>query len=275
MAELEREFRLRVEAIERDLSVRLRSEFSTLKVDNMGRIVASTSNVYYTRRINRVFDEIRKEQQKGLIPWLVQSIKGLLGLNKAYFDGLGVNNKATDREIRRIMLASFGYDDARKQVLPGGFLDSLLAFEQPRRTITQQLTRAVLGGTAFVLLMRGVSKSLEVGKGLISRLLKPIVSNTFLEVDRRAQSGYAEKLGLDYALYSGTIMEATRDFCEKRNQNVYTREEVAKWDNLQWQGKIPNVSIFVQVGGYNCRHHFSWMTKELAQEIGRINQYNQ
>ena len=56
----------------------------------------------------------------------------------------------------------------------------------------------------------------------------------------------------------------TRIFCESRVGNVYNRETILSWDDLQWQGKKPDNEILIDLGGYNCRHDLDWITYELA-----------
>lgn len=84
---------------------------------------------------------------------------------------------------------------------------------------------------------------------------------------RSLSQAYSKKLSLDYAIYAGGEILTTREFCDERNGQVFTREEIASWQSEEWQGKKKNHNIFIDVGGYNCRHEYDWISFELAVRL--------
>jgi hypothetical protein len=56
-------------------------------------------------------------------------------------------------------------------------------------------------------------------------------------------------------LYAGPIDAKTREFCLRHVGRVYTREEIEDLDNGQ------TGSTFLTGGGYNCRHHWTALSK--------------
>ena len=84
---------------------------------------------------------------------------------------------------------------------------------------------------------------------------------------RSIAESYSKSLELDYAIYAGGEIKTTRDFCDERNGNVYTRKEIAEWNNLEWPGKKKDNNIFIDCGGYNCRHELDWISKQLAVRL--------
>jgi hypothetical protein len=112
------------------------------------------------------------------------------------------------------------------------------------------------------------------GLGLVESQFNRFAHDLFQDYDREVQNQYAKVLGLTHALYSGTQIKTTRPFCDKRWGNIYTKEEIKGWNSQKWQGKRKGVPVEVQCGGYNCRHHLSWLTEEVAKRIGNINKYN-
>jgi two-component sensor histidine kinase len=65
------------------------------------------------------------------------------------------------------------------------------------------------------------------------------------------------------AKYAGPDDEVTRDFCSEKVGKMFTAEQIKSWPANQspWDGMIPNTdrgSIFVNLGGYNCRHILEW-----------------
>lgn len=93
------------------------------------------------------------------------------------------------------------------------------------------------------------------------------INDTFAEYDRRVSDQYATQLQLNYFIYNGGEIKTTRDFCEERNNNVYTREEALEWNTLDWQGKKPGHNVLNDAGGYNCRHYLDWISYELAKQL--------
>ena len=93
------------------------------------------------------------------------------------------------------------------------------------------------------------------------------INDTFAEYDRRTSDQYATQLQLNYFIYNGGEIKTTRDFCEQRNGNIYTREEGLEWNTLDWQGKKPGHNVLNDAGGYNCRHYLDWISYELAKQL--------
>jgi hypothetical protein len=98
-------------------------------------------------------------------------------------------------------------------------------------------------------------------------LVQNRVQDTFAENDRRISNEYANELQLNYFIYQGGEIKTTRTFCEERNGGVYTREEGEAWNSLQWDGMKEGNNIFVDGGGYNCRHYLDWISYELAKQL--------
>ena len=115
-----------------------------------------------------------------------------------------------------------------------------------------------------------------------------------------AQQVKAKDAGIDTFLYYGNLMGSSRAFCIARAGRVFTRKQIDSWNNFKWQGKKPG-SVFINRGGYNCRHSFmtvrrSWvktgkiktqtywtqpgmdmpdsLKKEIKKEEGRLASYS-
>lgn len=83
---------------------------------------------------------------------------------------------------------------------------------------------------------------------------------------------------LIWVAYQGANDELTREFCEYHlagtESAIYHIDEVRQWANEPpfngvWDGMIPNTdqnSIFVNAGGFNCRHSFVYMTQRQVQK---------
>lgn len=112
----------------------------------------------------------------------------------------------------------------------------------------------------------------ELEKKISERLPQPA-----LMADRTINTRISASLELNYAIYQGGEMRTTRAFCEERNNKVFSREEIARFGTSadqyggysnksqgEFQGKPKVYNPFTDVGGYNCRHTYDWISDELA-----------
>jgi len=94
---------------------------------------------------------------------------------------------------------------------------------------------------------------------------------------KRAQGQIlAEKYNVQYFIYQGTEIDTTREFCEARIGNIYSKDEIESWASEDWAGKIKgtnSTNIFQVCGGWNCRHDLMPVPKSLAESRG-FNVYN-
>lgn len=74
----------------------------------------------------------------------------------------------------------------------------------------------------------------------------------------------AEQAGLDHFVYTGTVIEETRDFCKRHLGKVLSRAEIAKLDEQTWDGK--SGPALAACGGYNCRHHWQAVDPEWIRD---------
>jgi len=78
--------------------------------------------------------------------------------------------------------------------------------------------------------------------------------DSIMRYHNRANMLVADQVGIKKFKYYGNVMATTRPFCAGHAGDVKTRDE---WEqigqNQTWKGKSSS-NIFVDVGGYNCRH---------------------
>jgi len=94
---------------------------------------------------------------------------------------------------------------------------------------------------------------------------------------KRAQGQIlAKKYNVQYFKYQGTEKDTTREFCEARIGNIYTKYEIESWADEEWNGKIKGTNssnIFQVCGGWNCRHSIIPVPESVAKSRG-FNNYN-
>ena len=103
--------------------------------------------------------------------------------------------------------------------------------------------------------------------GIMEKEWNLVAEDSFSNFDRGISNQYAVELGLDYAIYQGGLMGTSRPFCEARNNKIFSRKEILKWANVDFQGKPKVYDPIVDLGGYRCRHTLDWISEELARKI--------
>ncbi len=91
----------------------------------------------------------------------------------------------------------------------------------------------------------------------------------FQGYSRSLDEQFSKELNLNYAFYAGGQIKTTREFCEQRSGNIYNRETILSWNHTpaNWQGRKENNNILIDMGGWNCRHDFDWVSWPLARRV--------
>ena len=194
---------------------------------------------------------------------LTESLKRSLGLNKQYFETQYASNAAT--LTTEIVQREFG-------IVSSAFINSYKQSTEVAQTVKRLVLGAIQRGISFAefeaeakTLIEGDAQKLGIAENYT--LYKTRVQDSFAEYDRAVQDSYAKRLNLNYCIYQGGEIETTREFCDERNGKVFTRDEVLSWQNLEWQGKKTDHRIMLDCGGYNCRHVYNWISREVAEQL--------
>lgn len=86
------------------------------------------------------------------------------------------------------------------------------------------------------------------GDGLLAHRARTELRTALAALNRTATLKKADDLNIEYFEYVGPDDDKTREFCAERVGEVFTRSEIASWDNGQ------GLPADVYLGGYNCRH---------------------
>lgn len=192
------------------------------------------------------------------------------------------------REITRHVR---GYEDVANWVLDNfNDLDVAADFTDIDRTMIQQLTQqnviefTTLGNQARDRIAQSMYNSIAAQaprEELVNMISAALTGK--LSTRGRPLSQYAElyandaimnfynsvhlekgrQLGMNWFLYTGTIMANTRDFCRKRVGKVYSEAQINSWTH-NWSGKRGNALIYR--GGWNCRHHWQPVKKDWVED---------
>ena len=269
-----------IRKIQGEVYVDIERELDALRLDDAGRITYSVGNMALIRRIELKVQQATAKARQGLFAWIVEKALEVLGLNRLYF-GLVKKSipEAVEDRVERLVMLRLGYDTKKKSITEGGWLDTAFDVRNIARAVAQDMARAIAGRMALKLFRKQFRDAFIdlKGRGYVERHWKTVSFDLMQQVDREAQNQFAEALELPVALYSGTAKENTRPFCLERIRQYYTRDEITGWDAKEWKGKIRvGHNSLVHCGGYNCRHHLSWVSQELIEIKGiEVNQYNE
>ena len=185
-------------------------------------------------------------------------------LNKAYIKSMVSLDKSVEQKARDRVLLSLGIRD--NKLISGGWLSGIGSPDAVVGLVMREIAQVMAANTSLST-FRKRFKSVFVGVGLIERYFNGFTFDLFNKIDRAHGVELAEQVGLKHAIYSGTIKNNTRDFCRERVSEVFTKDQIKNWENLNWKGKNKNYNPYIDLGGYNCRHSLDWITEELANTL--------
>lgn len=126
--------------------------------------------------------------------------------------------------------------------------------------LMQILTQNVNAGGQFSGFLEQV-KTYVLGndevEGRLMGYTRQYVKDTLFQYSRAYQQSVTEDLKLEWYLYSGGLIDTSREFCTERAGKFFHQKEIEAWAELEWKGKIRGTtssSIFVFAGGHFCGH---------------------
>ena len=111
----------------------------------------------------------------------------------------------------------------------------------------------------------------------MKRYAGQILNDSLREFDATLNLAKSNDAGLTHAVYQGSNIPTTRDFCrlvrngryDKRKGGLFTIDEVRKLWRRNWKGKKPGDPFIVR-GGYNCRHQWSFVNPDWYDNNGKL-----
>lgn len=191
-------------------------------------------------------------------------------LNVKYFTGIEESFKPN-----RIFLKNLQNETVatlEKYVLRDGLQSQVI---DPLKQILNQNINSGGKFSGFLDQIRTYIKGNEQVEGRAMSYTRTYVRNVLFQYSRAYQESITSDLGLDWYLYSGGLIDTSREFCRERNGHYYHRKEVESWASLTWRGKAQGTtesSIFILLGGHGCVHflipvHLSVVPKEDQNRI--------
>lgn len=255
-----------------DVQQKLLARFVTDWIDNLdvdndtGVITNSLRNKRLLANIDNVFAQYVKSDGVVLAKTMMDGINQIINFNGKYF-----NNFVSHAELQPLapqvksLIESWLGLKGNGALEGNGYLAKAISDPRILGDLKNFALRAVMGQQGYQSMKADVKDFIDGNQekaGLLEKYHRNFVYDTYSQVDRATASMYADKLGLDYAIYEGGIIKTSRTFCRAHNGKVYTRAEIADFDPKE--AIPPNYNPFMDLGGYGCRHHLNWIPYSVA-----------
>ena len=168
-------------------------------------------------------------------------------------------------------------------LVKGGFIDKLAGSETLKAELSNYIRKSIESEVSLKPFIKGFEE-MVVGnkdvKGNYERYVRGFAHDAFFAQSQQQDNFFADQLGLDYYVYTGTKIKSSRPFCVGGKDKIadkefpsklgeaFSRKDAEVFDKMDWEGKIPDIKFIVQKGGYQCRHYLMWITKDLAEQRG-------
>jgi hypothetical protein len=231
----------------------------SLDISN-GKISNTTANLKKINKATGLKKFMRTVVNQAMFEYYDTQFRTLTGQTNNYFSPFEPT-KAAQKRITD-----------KGTVIVSGFLDSLFDNNDIVRGLQNTLKNSVVTSQSTIDLEKLITEQIKgkEGKfGTIEAYHYRNGSDEFQAYSRTLDDNFSKALNLNYAIYAGGEITTTRDFCEDRNGKVFNRETILSWNHTpaDWQGRKAENSILIDMGGYNCRHDFDWISWQLAKRL--------
>jgi hypothetical protein len=242
-----------------------------LVVGDNGKWKDNINNTNTAIAVGSFFNRWLSVQFSDLIRIIVGKIKDVVGAGGEFYSDTAGAPESIEDKAKNLILRRLGFDINKDELIVGGWLDGLVKDHGLGRELGRQLGDAIGQGMTpeeFTKKFRKVFVNPN-GIGYLDRYFSTFTHDFYMQIDRATANLYRQELGFTNAIWSGTVIAESRPLCEKNTNKVFSEKELLDMQETEFQGKKPNHNIFVDCGGYNCRHVLSWVSDMTAEAIKR------
>lgn len=242
----------------------------TLERDENNVITSSAKNRRLLERFESVFSRYAQEAGAQVAAEIAKGANMVLETNQKYYSLFSEGQtqlNSISQSVNKTMRSWLGIE-RNGNVAKNGYLKTIISNPTIRGQIQDQTMRAVVGQQGWMQ-TRDEMRDFILGNsgktGVMERYYRNYVYDTYSHLDRAVSEQYGNELGLNFAIYEGGLIEASREFCKDHNGNVYHRTEIAEFKPTK--AIPPNYNPFLDLGGYGCRHHLNWIPDSVAVRL--------
>lgn len=210
---------------------------------------------------------------------------------KDFLGAIDENVKLTN-DIARTIEKGFEPTEAQKRLIQITKQNAIDAFvgsglkNNVTRPFLEQLTANIASGASLQDATKSLQKLILGDKDSDGRLLantKTVAKTAQTIANSSYNAAVYESLNIEWFRYVGGEIPTTREFCRNRENGIFHKKEIEMWgegknsagindiENGNWAGRIDGTNektIFVNKGGWECRHEFVPVNiKQVPEEI--------
>jgi hypothetical protein len=255
-------FSEQVEHLQGTVYNRLLASLKDLELDAEGYILQNAANRRILYQAETLIDELLPgENLTAIVSNSLTVIPQLEAVSNDYFMGISDAFNPNRNFIKSLQLKTI--ESIETTLLQDGLTS---AIKLPLKDILNQNINAGGSFSGFLDQLRNFIQGEEYEGKLLS-YSRTYLKDTLFNYSRSYQQAMVADLKLSYYMYSGGVMDKTREFCLERAGRFYHESEIKSWASQEWQGKNRNTtesSIFIYCGGYNCSHSLIPVSKKIV-----------
>lgn len=268
-----------VSELQKNLYIRLFDRLISQLDAAEGKLENTASNIQKAAIVDKVFKDFETDLQR-VMKSVSADYNSLLGYNIKYYSQFNqALFKTVQNRVEKSMMARVGYSSDGFQ--KDGFIDSFIKDKTVARAVKNTVLGAVLNGAPLKTLQKTLSATIigtPTSNGLIENHFNTYIYDTYSQFDSESGNQFAIQLSLNYAIYAGGLVDASRPFCIERNDKSFTREEIEQFGTSkdkfggytnkskgEFAGKNKDYIPERDRGGYNCGHIYNWVSYAIAK----------
>lgn len=235
--------------------------------DEKGVITSSLSNRRLLENFDNIFNKFSASTGNEIALQIAKGANSVLAVNQSYYSLFAKGETQLNqisKGVNETMRKWLGITKDGKAA-KNGYLDTIIKNPTIKNQIKDFSLRAIVGQQGWMQTrdeLRVFIGGNREKTGVLERYYRNYVYDTYSHLDRAVSEQYGNDLGLNFAIYEGGLIEASRTFCKDRNGLVFHRSEIAEFKPTK--AIPPNYNPFLDLGGYGCRHHLNWIPDSLA-----------
>lgn len=236
-----------------------------LVTDEEDRLVNNSANTQVIAELDKTLDKADAAAKQAVITDMINSFAQIVSFNGAYFQEIEpADIKPVSSTVMDSLKKWLGISK-QNEIRKNGYLDSLVKSSMVKNAIKERVVGAVVSGQGWKKTKDSLGEFIKGANGklgALQRYYRNFTYDTYAQVDRKASEEFGNKLGYQFAIYAGGLIETSRKFCREHNGNVYHISEIKKFEPKE--AVPPNYEPIADLGGYGCRHSLNWIPDSLA-----------
>lgn len=240
-----------------------------------GKLIETSQNIAKLNVLKAIIEEFMLKNMVELSEIFASDVIDIAVKNGELYKLMGfdagiVDDIVNDTEMIRGKLGV----DSNGKIQSGGFLSQMVEAAAVKSEIIDYVVSSITSRDEQKTFLRGV-QSLIKGRqkqtvGVLESFWTEYAYDVAAQVREVQNLKIANELGLEYFIYTGGLIDASRDFCKKKNGRVFSRVEAEDWVNdpdLIDKKTKDTYRPLIERGRYNCRHFLMWISEEKALEL--------